>query len=158
MLDLPNETEIVSLFVYRTGGKVVVASTDGRGFVVSEEDLIAQTKSGKQVLNVAKGVKAKACTPAVGDSIAIIGENRKILIFSLKELPEMSRGRGVKLQSYRDGGLSDIVCFDLKKGLAWKTGAGIRFEPDVKGYIGKRAQAGRMAMRGFPRNNCFGLN
>ena len=156
MIDLPNDQDIVALFVHRPGEKVVVASSDGRGFIVPEDDVIAQTKNGKQVLNVGKGTEAQACAPVAGDALAVVGENRKIIIFPLGELPEMTRGRGVKLQSYKDGGLADLTTFTLKEGLPWKTGAGVRTETDIKAYIGKRSQAGRMAMRGFPRNNRFG--
>ncbi len=156
MVDLPNDQDIVALFVHRPGEKVVVASSDGRGFIVAEDDVIAQTKNGKQVLNVGKGAEAQACAPVRGDSIAVVGENRKIVIFPLSELPEMGRGRGVKLQSYKDGGLADVTTFVLKEGLPWKTGVGVRKEADIKAYIGKRSQAGRIAMRGFPRNNSFG--
>ena len=133
-----------------------MASSDGRGFLVAEDDVIAQTKNGKQVLNVGKGTEAQACAPVVGDSLAVVGENRKIVIFPLDELPEMARGRGVKLQSYKGAGLADLTTFNLKEGLSWKTGAGVRTERDVKAYLGKRSQSGRVAMRGFPRNNRFG--
>ena len=156
MIDLTNDQDIVALFVHRPGEKVVVASSDGRGFIVPEDDVIAQTKNGKQVLNVGEGTEAQACAPVAGDTLAVVGENRKIIIFSLAELPEMTRGRGVKLQSYKDGGLADLTTFTLKEGLPWKTGAGVRTETDIKAYVGKRSQAGRMAMRGFPRNNRFG--
>ena len=156
MIDLPNDQDIVALFVHRPGEKVLVASSDGRGFIVSEDDLIAHTKNGKQALNVGKGVEAHACAPVVGDTVAVVGENRKIILFALDELPEMSRGRGVKLQSYKDGGLSDVTTFTLKEGLPWKTGAGVRTDTDIKAYVGKRSQAGRIAMRGFPRNGRFG--
>jgi len=156
MIDLPNDQDIVALFVHRPGEKVVVASSDGRGFIVPVDDVIAQTKNGKQVLNVGKGTEAQACALVAGDTLAVVGENRKIIIFPLAELPEMTRGRGVKLQSYKDGGLADLTTFTLKEGLPWKTGAGVRTETDIKAYIGKRSQAGRMAMRGFPRNNRFG--
>jgi len=156
MVDLPNDQDIVALFVHRPGEKVLVASSDGRGFVVPEDDVIAQTKNGKQSLNVGKDVEAQACAPVTGDTVAVVGENRKIILFPLNELPEMSRGRGVKLQSYKDGGLADVTTFTLKEGLLWKTGAGVRTETDIKAYIGKRSQAGRVAMRGFPRNSRFG--
>ena len=156
MTDLPNDQDIVALFVHRPGEKVLVASSDGRGFVVAENDVVAHTKNGKQVLNVGKGVEAAACAPVRGDSVAVIGENRKIILFPLDELPEMSRGRGVKLQSYKDGTLCDVTTFARSEGLPWKTGAGVRHETDLKGYFGKRAQAGRLVMRGFPRNGRFG--
>ena len=156
MADLPNDQDIVALFVHRPGSKVLVASHDGRGFIVAEDDAMAQTKNGRQVLNVGKGAEAVACAPVTGDTVAVVGDNRKIILFPISELPEMGRGRGVKLQSYKDGGLSDVTTFTLKEGLPWKTGAGVRVETDIKSYVGKRAQAGRLAMRGFPRNNRFG--
>jgi topoisomerase-4 subunit A len=156
IVDLPNDQDIIALFVYREGEKVLVASSDGRGFIVAEDVLIAQTKNGKQALNVGEDVEAQACAPVRGDTVAVVGENRKIICFSLDELPEMSRGRGVKMQSYKDGGLSDVTTFALKEGLTWKTGAGVRVETEIKTFMGKRSQAGRAAMRGFPRNGRFG--
>jgi topoisomerase-4 subunit A len=156
IVDLPNDQDIIALFVYREGEKVLVASSDGRGFIVAEDDLIAQTKNGKQALNVGEDVEAQACAPVRGDTVAVVGENRKIICFPLDELPEMSRGRGVKMQSYKDGGLSDVTTFALKEGLTWKTGAGVRVETEIKTFMGKRSQAGRAAMRGFPRNGRFG--
>ena len=156
MIDLPNDQDIVALFVHRPNEKVVVASSDGKGFVVSEDDVVAHTKNGKQVLNLGKGAEAQACAPVAGDTLAAVGENRKIVIFPLRDLPEMTRGRGVKLQSYKDGGLADVTTFILSDGLSWKTGVGVRTETDIEAYIGKRSQAGRIAMRGFPRNNRFG--
>ncbi|MEC7488558.1 MAG: DNA topoisomerase IV subunit A [Pseudomonadota bacterium] len=156
MIDLPNDQDIVAMFVHRKGQNVVLASSDGRGFIAAENDVIAQTKSGKQVLNLAEGGEATACAAVAGDHLAVVGENRKILIFPLSELPIMSRGRGVKLQSYKDGGLSDVTTVLPAEGLGWKTGSGVRKESDIRAYIGKRAQAGRIAMKGFPRNNRFG--
>ena len=156
LMDLPNDQDVVALFVHRPGEKVLVASSDGRGFVVPEDDVIAQTKNGKQALKVGKDGEAQACAPVTGDMVAVVGENRKIILFPLEELPEMTRGRGVKLQSYKDGGLCDVSTFALKEGLSWKTGAGVRTETDIKTYIGKRSQAGRLVMRGFPRNGRFG--
>ena len=156
MIDLPNDQDIVALFVHRPNERVVVASSDGKGFVVSEDDVVAHTKNGKQVLNLGKGAEAQACAPVAGDTLAAVGENRKIVIFPLRDLPEMTRGRGVKLQSYKDGGLADVTTFILSDGLSWKTGVGVRTETDIEAYIGKRSQAGRIAMRGFPRNNRFG--
>ena len=156
MIDLPDGQDIVALFVHRPGEKLVVASQDGRGFVVAENDVVAPRRAGKQVLNVGDGVEAAACAPVRGDMVAVVGENRRLNIFPLSDLPQMTRGRGVKLQSYRDGGLSDVTTFALADGLSWKTGAGVRTEKVPPEYRGKRAQAGRVAMRGFPRNNRFG--
>ncbi len=155
MLDLGNDHDIVEMMVHKPDRKLVVASSDGRGFVVNENDVLAQTRSGKQVLNVSGDVEARACSVLHGDTVAVIGENHKLLLFSLEELPEMSRGRGVKLQSYKDGGLSDVKSFFLQDGLSWKSGERNRTEKDLAIYRGKRAQAGRLAPRGFPRSNRF---
>jgi topoisomerase-4 subunit A len=156
MIDLGNDQEIVDLFVHKPGRKLVVASHDGRGFLVPEEEVVAQTRAGKQVLNLAEGVEAAACAPAEGDHVAVIGENRKIIIFPLSELPEMTRGRGVILQKYKDGGLSDVKVFTLAEGLTWRLGDKTRTETNLRDWIGQRAQAGRLPPRGFPSNNKFG--
>jgi topoisomerase-4 subunit A len=156
MVDLPNEAEIVDLFIHKPGRKLLVASDAGDGFIVPEDDVLAQTRSGKQVLNVRGGVRARLCKPVSGDHVAVVGENRKVLIFPVEELPEMARGKGVRLQKYKDGGLSDATTFPLAEGLVWRDPAGrTRTEPDLAEWIGKRAGAGRMAPRGFPRDNTF---
>jgi topoisomerase-4 subunit A len=156
MVDLPNEAEIVALRIHRPDGKLLVASTAGDGFVVPEADVVAQTRSGKQVLNVRTPEKALVCVPVAGDHVAAVGENRKVLVFPLSELPEMTRGKGVRLQRYRDGGLSDATTFTLADGLSWLDPAGRRrTETELAEWLGKRASAGRMAPRGFPRDNRF---
>jgi topoisomerase-4 subunit A len=156
MVDLPNEASIVDLFIHRAGTKLVVASSTGDGFVVPADDVIAQTRSGKQVLNVKDTARALVCRVVAGDHLACVGENRKLLVFPLAELPEMARGKGVRLQSYKDGGLSDLTTFTLTDGLRWKDPAGrTRYEGDLAEWLGKRASAGRMAPRGFPRDNRF---
>ncbi|MGD9743756.1 MAG: DNA gyrase C-terminal beta-propeller domain-containing protein, partial [Dongiaceae bacterium] len=157
MIELGNEQEIVTLFVHKPGRKLVVASSDGRGFVVKEEDVIAQTRTGKQVLNLGEGGEAAACRPVEdrADHIAVVGENRKLILFKLDELPEMSRGRGVTLQRYKDGGLSDVKTFIRKEGLTWRSGDRVRTETDLRDWIGKRAQAGRLPPQGFPKTNKF---
>ncbi|MEO3416896.1 DNA topoisomerase IV subunit A [Roseovarius sp. CAU 1744] len=156
MVDLPNEAEIVDLFIHQPGRKLLVASSAGDGFVVPEDDVLAQTRSGKQVLNVKDGVYARVCRPVSGDHIACVGENRKVLVFALEELPEMGRGKGVRLQKYKDGGLSDATTFTLAEGLSWLDPAGrTRTETELAEWTGKRAGAGRMAPRGFPRDNKF---
>ena len=156
MIDLPNDQDVVSLFVYQAGRKLLVASADGRGFVVNEDDVLAQTKNGKQVLNLGSGIEATVCTPVTGDSVAVVGENRKLLVFPLAELPEMARGRGVIMQKYKDGGLSDAKTFEMKAGLDWEAGAGrTRVETKLMAWIGKRAQAGRLPPNGFPKANKF---
>ncbi|MBN43852.1 MAG: DNA topoisomerase IV subunit A [Alphaproteobacteria bacterium] len=152
MFDLGNDAEIVALKVYKPGGRLVVASSDGRGFVVPEDEVMAQTKGGKQVLNVKGDVEAAACAPAVGDHIAVLGKKRKMIVFPLFELPEMSRGRGVKLQSYSGDSLADVATFAMAEGLTTRTGDRHRtFAADeLKDWIGKRAQTGRKVPRGFP--------
>ena len=156
MVDLPNEAQIVTIFVHTPGAKLLVASSAGDGFVVPEEEVLAQTRSGKQVLNVKDEVVALAARRVTGDHVACVGENRKVLVFPLDELPEMGRGKGVRLQKFKDGGLSDVTTFALADGLSWLDPAGrTRTETDLSEWLAKRASAGRMAPRGFPRNNRF---
>jgi topoisomerase-4 subunit A len=156
MVDLPNEAGIVDLFIHQPGRKLLVASSAGDGFIVPEDDVLAQTRTGRQVLNVRGDVRALVCTPVAGDHIACVGENRKVLVFPLDELPEMGRGKGVRLQKYKDGGLSDATTFTLAEGLSWLDPAGrTRSETELTEWSGKRASAGRMAPRGFPRDNKF---
>ncbi|MEM9059561.1 MAG: DNA topoisomerase IV subunit A [Pseudomonadota bacterium] len=156
MVDMPNEAEIVALFVHRAGERLIVASSAGDGFIIPENDVIAQTRSGRQVLNIKDRVTAVLCKAVTGDHVAVVGHNRKLLVFPLDELPEMTRGKGVRLQKYKDGGLSDALTFAIEHGLSWKDPAGrTRTETDLSEYTGKRAGAGRMAPRGFPRDNRF---
>ncbi len=156
MVDLPNEAEIIELMIYRAGEKLLVASTAGDGFVVPSEEVLAQTRAGKQVLTVRDGVKTALCRRVAGDTVAVVGDNRKLLVFPLAELPEMAKGKGVRLQKYKDGGLSDATTFTLAEGLTWKDPAGrTRTEADLAEWAGPRAGAGKMAPRGFPRDNRF---
>ena len=158
MVDLPNEAEIVTLFTHRADGKLLVASSAGDGFLVAEADVVAQTRAGKQVLNLGAGVTAQVCVAVApgDDAIAVVGENRKLLVFAMDELPEMGRGKGVRLQKYKDGGLADARSFARAAGLSWLDPAGrTRTEADLAEWDGKRASAGRMAPRGFPRDNRF---
>ncbi len=155
MFDLPNDHDIVALFVHQPDRKLLLASSDGRGFVVEEQDVYAQTKAGKQVLNVSGENEARVCRFVDGDTVAVVGENRKLLVFDLNDMPEMARGRGVILQRYKDGGLSDITVFDKTVGLQWRMGDRTRTETDLRDWTGRRAQAGRLPPRGFPRNNKF---
>jgi len=158
MVDMPNEVEIVDLQIYSPGTKLMVASTAGDGFIVAEDDVVAQTRAGKQVLNVKGDVKASVCTKIRpgDDHVACVGENRKVLVFPLSEMPELARGKGVRLQKYKDGGLSDARSFALSVGLSWHDPAGrTRTEADLTEWMGKRAATGRMAPRGFPRDNRF---
>ncbi|MEO0912872.1 MAG: DNA gyrase subunit A, partial [Pseudomonadota bacterium] len=156
MVDLPNDVELSALFLHRPERKLLVASSAGDGFVVPEAEVVAQTRSGRQVLNVKDGVRAVVCRPVAGDHVAVVGENRKVLVFPLAELPEMGRGKGVRLQKYKDGGLSDARTFVLAEGLQWKDAGGrTRTETELGDYLAKRAGTGRMAPRGFPRDNRF---
>ena len=156
MVDLPNEAQIHSILIHVPGRKLLVASSAGDGFIVPEDEVIAQTRTGKQVLNVRGDVTLSVCKPVTGDSVAVVGENRKVLVFGLDELPEMGRGKGVRLQKYKDGGLSDVTTFDLAAGLSWSDPAGrTRTETQLGEWQGKRAGTGRMAPRGFPRDNRF---
>ena len=156
MVDIPDEALIVNLITFRPGQKLLVASSTGDGFIVTHDDVVAQTKSGKQILNTKGDAVAKICHDICGDHVAVVGENRKVLIFPICEIPEMVRGKGVRLQKYKEGGLSDITTFDLSDGLSWLDPAGrTRTETNLEEWIGKRATAGRMAPRGFPRNKKF---
>ncbi len=158
MVDIPNESSIVDLFIANSNRKLLLASDAGDGFIVQEQDVIAQTRTGKQILNVKAEVQAQVCRPVDGDHIACVGLNRKVLIFPVVDLPEMARGKGVRLQKYADkeGRLSDATTFNLEDGLSWLDPAGrTRTETELNDWIGKRASAGRMAPRGFPRDNKF---
>ena len=158
MVDLPNEAEIMDILIHNPDRKLLVASSAGDGFVVPEADVVAQTRTGKQVLNVKDGIRLLVVKPVEGNAVAVVGENRKVLIFPLDELPEMGRGKGVRLQKYKDGGLSDAKTFVLEVGLNWLDPAGrtrtVTHE-ELGEWIAKRASAGRMAPRGFPRDNKF---
>ncbi|MCB1652365.1 MAG: DNA topoisomerase IV subunit A [Alphaproteobacteria bacterium] len=157
MIDLPNDTDVTAMTLYKEGRKMLVAATSGHGFIVKADDVLAQTKSGKQVLNVSSPHEAVLCA-AVDDKhdhLAVIGKNRKMLVFPLGELPEMARGKGVILQKYKDGGLSDAKAFQIETGLEFKYGSGTTLVEDIAPWIGKRASAGRLPPNGFPKNNKF---
>ncbi len=156
MIELANDQDVVALFVHRPGRRLLVASTDGRGFVVEEDGVLAEKRTGKQVLNPVKQAEACICVAADGDSVAVVGDNRRLLLFPAAEVPVLARGRGVILQRYRDGGLSDAKMFNKAEGLSWKTGAGVRNEGAAAEWHGKRSQAGRVVPRGFPKGNNFG--
>ncbi|TRD15408.1 DNA topoisomerase IV subunit A [Palleronia caenipelagi] len=158
MIDLPNEAEITTLRIHRPGGRLLVVSSAGDGFILSEDEALAQTRAGKQVLNVKAPTVLRVVRPVEGDHVAAVGENRKLLVFPIDDLPEMTRGKGVRLQRYKDGGLSDAITFTLANGLSWPDPAGrIRTvsAADLAEWMAKRAAAGRMAPRGFPRDNRF---
>jgi topoisomerase-4 subunit A len=157
MIDLANEHEIVAMFPYRLGMKILVAASDGRGFIVDGEEAVAQTRSGKQVLSPGKGENAVVCVPAYGDAVAFVGENRRMLVVDLEEIPEIARGRGVILQRYRMGKLVDAKVFRLADGLSWRQGESrTRTETDLTAWRGPRGGAGRSVPQGFPRTGRFG--
>ena len=157
-VDLEQEADVVAVFRHQGGRKFLVASTEGRGFVVPEDECLANTRKGKQVLNVAMPDEARAIAVAEGELVAAIGDNRKMLVFPLEQVPEMTRGRGVRLQRYKDGGLSDVKAFKVEEGLSWTDTAGRAFSLTLKelaDWRGNRADAGRLAPKGFPRSNTF---
>jgi topoisomerase-4 subunit A len=161
MVDLEGDAEIVALLPARMGTRMLLAASDGRGFVAAMDDMIAETRKGKQVVNLKPKAKLTIVRPiaASADSIAVVGENRKLLIFPLSELPQMARGQGVTLQRYRDGGLSDAISFRLEDGLSWAMGGDsgrTRTETDLTMWRVARGASGRMPPTGFPRNNRFG--
>ncbi len=157
MVDIPNDANICVMRLHETGRKILLASTDGRGFIVSSDDVIAQTKTGKQILNVSGKVEAAICSYVddQDDHIAVIGKNRKMLVFPLSDVPEMSKGKGVILQKFKDGSLSDAKSFNLEEGLSYKYGSGTTTVDDITPWIGKRAGAGRLPPNGFPKSNRF---
>ena len=158
MVDLPNDADIVSLFVHREDRKLVLASANGFGFVVNESDVVAATRNGKQVMNVRPPDYAKACIMLEGDHLAVASEEGKLLIFAIEELAELVRGKGVRLQKYKYklGGLSDIKSFPIADGLQWKDRGGrTRTVSDLDMWTGKRGAVGRKAPRGFPKDNRF---
>jgi topoisomerase-4 subunit A len=157
MVDMEG-AEIVGVMPFAGGRKFLVASKSGNGFLVKEDDCLANTRKGKQILNVKAPDAAAAVAVAEGDHVAVVGENRKMVIFPLKDLPEMGRGKGVRLQRYKDGGLSDAKTFKLADGLTWIDKAGRTYtvgKSDLRDWIGNRADAGRLAPKGFPEANAF---
>jgi topoisomerase-4 subunit A len=158
-IDLEQEDDVVAVFRYQGGRKFLVASQQGVGFVVPEDECLGNTRKGKQVLNVKAPDRARAVTPVDGELVASIGENRKMVIFPIEQVPDMTRGRGVRLQRFKDGGLSDIKTFKGQAGLTWVDSAGRSFTfalKELADWRGNRSDAGRLAPKGFPRNNKFG--
>ncbi len=158
MVDLDAGADIVSLTIYQPAQKYLVAASDGRGFLVRADDCVASTKAGKQILSPKDKAKLKVVAAVAGDHLAIVGDNRKLLIFPIAELPEMTRGQGVMLQKYKDGGLCDAKIFTLADGLSWPMGGDTgrtRTETNLADWIGERAQAGRLPPSGFPKSNRF---
>ncbi|MBN8910977.1 MAG: DNA topoisomerase IV subunit A [Rhizobiales bacterium] len=159
MVDLEENQDFAESFVYEPGRRLLVASTGGYGFVVAEDEVIASTRKGKQILNVAADEEARVCVPVDGDHVATIGENRKMLVFKLDEVNEMTRGKGTILQRFKDGALADARVFYKKEGLTWLDAAGRTFTlewSELREWVGARSQAGRLAPKGFPRSNKFG--
>jgi topoisomerase-4 subunit A len=158
-IDMEQNDDVVSVFPYHSGRKFIIASTSGRGFIVPEADCLANTRKGKQVLNLKEGEKAVAINTVEGELVASIGENRKMVVFPIDQVPEMARGAGVRLQRYKDGSLSDVTTFTAEAGLTWIDSAGRTFTMSLKelaDWRGNRADAGRLAPKGFPKNNHFG--
>jgi len=158
-IDLEQDGDLVSVFPFVGGRKFLVASREGRGFIVGEDECVANTRKGKQILNVSAPEEACAVAIIEGELVASIGENRKMVVFGLDQVPEMTRGRGVRLQRFKDGGLSDVKVFEAERGLTWTDAAGRAFSLTLKelaDWRGNRADAGRLAPKGFPRSNKFG--
>lgn len=158
MVDMENDQDILTAFVHDPSRKLVLASTAGNGFVIAESEMIANTRKGKQIMNVGALEEAKLVVPVTGDHVAVVGQNRKMLVFPLVQLPEMSRGKGVRLQRYKDGGISDIKCFAMAEGLSWEDSAGRSFtrnKDELLEWMGDRASAGRAVPKGFPRSGKF---
>jgi len=160
MVDIEGDAQLIALLPAVNGQKLLLASSDGRGFVAAASDVIAETRKGRQVVNLKAGARLRVVSqiPAEADYIAVVGENRKLLVFPLDDLPEMTRGQGVQLQRYRDGGLSDAIAFRFAEGLSWPMGGEggrTRTESDLAGWRAARGAAGRMPPNGFPRSNRF---
>lgn len=158
MVDMENDQDVLTAFVHDPARKVILASQAGNGFVIAETEMVANTRKGKQIMNVGMPDETKLVVPVRGDHVAVVGENRKMLIFPLVQLPEMSRGKGVRLQRYKDGGVSDIRCFALEEGLSWDDSAGrtfVRSKDELAEWMGDRAGAGRTVPKGFPRSGRF---
>lgn len=158
LVDMDNDQDILTAFVFKPDEKLLLVSHMGNGFIASGSDIVATTRKGKQIMNVKLPDETKLCIPVNGDHVAIVGENRKLLVFPLSEIPEMSRGKGVRLQRYKDGGVSDINTFNLSDGLNWRDTADRTFTKqadELVEWLGARAGAGRMVPKGFPRSGKF---
>ena len=160
MIDLENGHDVINIFAFKGNQSLIVASDSGRGFVVDEANVVAHTKTGKQILNLNSNEEAAVVSVISEDHdhLAVIGTQRKLLIFKLDEIPKLTRGRGVILQRYTKGILSDLTTFCISKGLSWETGSGTRVETNISKWIGRRAQAGQLPFKGFPKSNKFNRN
>ncbi|HXE24866.1 MAG TPA: DNA gyrase C-terminal beta-propeller domain-containing protein, partial [Roseiarcus sp.] len=158
MADIDEAASIVAVWAYAPGAKRLIASSDGNGFIVGDDELLSSTRKGRAVLNVAAPATAALIVPASGDHVAVIGQNRKLLVFPISQLNQMARGKGTRLQRYKDGGVSDARVFALREGLTWRDSAGRTFTVgrlELKDWIGNRAEAGRLPPKGFPKSNKF---
>ncbi|MGZ2405372.1 DNA topoisomerase IV subunit A [Rhizobium ruizarguesonis] len=158
MVDMDNDQAVLTAFVHDPSRKQLIVSTAGNGFVVPEAELVANTRKGKQIMNVALPEETQLLVPVSGDHVAVVGENRKLLVFPLAQVPEMSRGKGVRLQRYKDGGISDVRCFAISDGLIWEDSAGRTFtknKDELAVWLADRATAGRTVPKGFPRSGKF---
>ena len=158
MIDMDNDQDVLTAFVHDPQRKQMIVSTAGNGFVVVEADMVANTRKGKQIMNVSMPDETKLIVPVTGDHVAVVGENRKLLAFPLDQVPEMSRGKGVRLQRYKDGGISDVRCFAIADGLVWEDSAGRTFtksKDELAEWLADRASAGRTVPKGFPRSGKF---
>ncbi|MEJ8309646.1 DNA topoisomerase IV subunit A [Agrobacterium larrymoorei] len=159
MVDMENDQDILTAFVHDASRKLLIVSTGGNGFIIPETEMVANTRKGKQIMNVSMPDEAKLVVPITGDHVAVVGENRKMLTFPLSQVPEMSRGKGVRLQRYKDGGVSDVKCFAIATGLSWEDSAGRSFSKvgdELLEWMGDRAGVGRNVPKGFPRSGKFG--
>jgi len=159
MVDMENDQDILTAFVHDASRKLLIVSTGGNGFVIPETEMVANTRKGKQIMNVSMPDETKLVVPVIGDHVAVVGENRKMLTFPLSQVPEMSRGKGVRLQRYKDGGVSDVKCFAIATGLSWEDSAGRSFSKvgdELLEWMGDRASVGRSVPKGFPRSGKFG--
>lgn len=155
MIDLANNDDVVAMFVYEPGTSYLIASDKGYGFIVDENHLLAQTRNGRKIMNVADNENMKFCLPMTGDYVAVVGENRRLLVFKAEEIPTMARGHGVLLQKYKDGNISDIQIFKGEDGFSYNRAGGISTEKELIGWLGHRAQIGKVVPFGFPKSNKF---
>lgn len=155
MIDLGISDSVASMFVFKPGASYVIASNTGRGFVVDENHILAQTKNGRKIMNLSEEERSVLCREITGDMVGIIGENRKLLIFKIEEIPTMARGRGVTLQKYKDGQMSDMQIFKETEGFTYTRAGGTKTETDLMTWLGHRGQVGKLAPFGFPKSNKF---
>ncbi|EJF97666.1 DNA topoisomerase IV, A subunit [Bartonella vinsonii subsp. arupensis Pm136co] len=158
LVDMDDEHDVLTAFVHNVQEKLLLISSHGNGFIVSEAQVIANTRKGKQIMNVKFPDKVKLCVPVRGDHVAVVGENRKMLVFAVEQIPEMSRGKGVRLQRYKEGGIVDAKTFNLSEGLSWQDTAERSFNrqaDDLIEWMGIRAGGGRLVPKGFPKSGKF---